>query len=192
MPIGTRALLQTIAALSRALEMRDPYTAGHQRRVADLSRRIGQQLGMGSDAIDGMRIGATIHDLGKIAIPLEILTKPGRLMTEEMALVRCHPALAVSMLTEVEFPLPVMAVIEQHHERMDGSGYPGGLHGDAVIPEARIVAVADVVDSMTSHRPYHPALPLEAACDELRLGRGGLYDIDVVDACLKILSPSGG
>lgn len=191
MPIGTRPLLQTIAALSRALEMRDPYTAGHQRRVADLSRRIGQQLGMDSGAIDGMRIGATIHDLGKIAIPLEILTKPGRLMAEEMALVRCHPALAISMLSEVEFPRPVIAVIEQHHERMDGSGYPNGLHGDAIIPEARIVAIADVVDSMISHRPYHPALPLEAACDELRLGRSDRYDAQVVDACLKVLLPGG-
>jgi PAS domain S-box-containing protein/putative nucleotidyltransferase with HDIG domain len=182
-----QALEGTIHTVSMAVELRDPYTAGHQRRVAELSCAIARQLGMDGERIRGIRLGATIHDIGKIGIPAEVLSKPSRLNDIELRIVQEHARMGYDILKEVRFPWPVADIAHQHHERMDGSGYPQGLKGDAISLEARIVAVADVVESMASHRPYRPSLGMDAAREEIVNGRGNLYDAQVVDACLKVL-----
>ena len=182
-----QALEGTIHTVSMAVELRDPYTAGHQRRVAELSCAIARQLGMDEERIRGIRLGATIHDIGKIGIPAEVLSKPSRLNDIELRIVQEHARMGYDILKDVRFPWPVADIAHQHHERMDGSGYPQGLIGDAISLEARIVAVADVVESMASHRPYRPSLGMDAAREEIVDGRGTLYDPQVVDACLKML-----
>lgn len=182
-----QALEGTIHTVSMAVELRDPYTAGHQRRVAELSCAIARQLGLDEERIRGIRLGATIHDIGKIGIPAEVLSKPSHLTDIELRIVREHARMGYDILKEVRFPWPVADIAHQHHERMDGSGYPQGLKGEAIALEARIVAVADVVESMASHRPYRPSLGIEAARAELVAGRGSLYDAQVVDACLHAL-----
>jgi PAS domain S-box-containing protein/putative nucleotidyltransferase with HDIG domain len=182
-----QALEGTIHTVSMAVELRDPYTAGHQRRVADLSCAIAHKLGLEDERIKGIRLGATIHDIGKIGIPAEVLSKPAHLTDIELRIVREHARMGYDILREVRFPWPVADIAHQHHERVDGSGYPQGLKGEAIALEARIVAVADVVESMVSHRPYRPALGIEAARAELAAGRGTLFDAQVVDACLQVL-----
>lgn len=180
-------LTQTIGAIAATIDKRDPYTAGHQRRTADLARAIAVDLGLGPDRAEGVYLGALVHDVGKIAIPVDILTRPGRLSPEEFALVKTHVQAGVDVLRDVAFPWPIVDMVGQHHERLDGSGYPAGLAGEAILLESRIVAVADVFESMSTNRPYRTALGLEVVCAELMNGRGRTYDADVVDACLAIV-----
>jgi PAS domain S-box-containing protein/putative nucleotidyltransferase with HDIG domain len=182
-----QALEGTIHTVSMAVELRDPYTAGHQRRVAELAIAIAQVMGLDEERIRGIRMGATIHDIGKIGVPAEILSKPTQLTSIELKIVREHAAMGFSILRDVRFPWPVAQIAHQHHERMDGSGYPQGLKGEAICLEARIVAVADVVEAMASHRPYRPALGMQAALDEIVAQRTVLYDAQVVDACRQVL-----
>ncbi|MGE5545798.1 MAG: HD-GYP domain-containing protein [Solirubrobacterales bacterium] len=186
-----RMLRQTVRAVSLTLEIRDPYTAGHQRRVAHLAQAIGARLGFDAERLEGLYTGALIHDIGKINVPADFLSRPGRLSDAAFGVVQSHPAMGYEIVSEIEFPWPVAEMILQHHERMDGSGYPQGLQGDAIIPEARVIAVADVVEAMASHRPYRPALGLDAALQEIREGRGTRYDPAVVDACTALLAEQG-
>jgi HD-GYP domain-containing protein (c-di-GMP phosphodiesterase class II) len=181
----------TVRSLASVVEVRDPYTAGHQRRVASLAVEIGKLMGLGDDQLRGLNLGAEIHDIGKINVPAEILAKPGKLSAEEFELIKAHPAAGAEILKGVEFPWPVAEMIHQHHERLDGSGYPRGLKGDQIIQEARIIAVADVVEAMSSHRPYRAAKGLDLALDEIVKGRGRLYGADVVDACVKLFLERG-
>lgn len=181
------AAMGTVHAIAATVEKRDPYTSGHQRNVANLSVAIARRLGWDQHRIEGLRLGATIHDIGKIYIPAEILNRPGRLSDPEFALVRTHPVVGRDILKDTRFPWPILDMVAQHHERLDGSGYPDGLSGKAIIAEARIIAVADVADAITAHRPYRAALGPEAAIAELRHGRSTLYDPLIVDTCLGIL-----
>jgi PAS domain S-box-containing protein len=186
-----KALGGTVQAISMAVETKDPYTAGHQRRTADLARAIAVEMGLSADRTDFIRIASTIHDIGKIAVPAEILSKPTKLSEIEFSLIRTHAQAGYDILKDIEFPWPVADVILQHHERMDGSGYPNSLKSDDILPEARILMVADVMESMASHRPYRPSLGVEAALAEISKNRTVLYDADVVDACLKLFREEG-
>lgn len=187
-----RALEDTIQAIATTIEARDPYTAGHQKRVAQLAAAIAREMGLPENRINGVLRGAEIHDIGKIYIPSEILSRPGRLAAAEFSLIKIHPQVGYDIVKEIEFPWPVAQMILQHHERLDGSGYPNGLGaGDDIILEARILAVADVVDAMVSHRPYRPALGVAAALEEIRRHRSILYDTDVVDTCLRLFEEKG-
>lgn len=177
----------TVDALSRLGEARDPYTAGHQQRVAEIACAIAGEMGFPADRIEGIRVASKLHDIGKIHVPGEILSKPGKLSDLEFGIIKTHPTVGYEILRTVEFPWPVAQVALQHHERLDGSGYPDGLSGEEILPEARIVAVADVVEAMCTHRPYRPALPIETAVEELRSNRGRFYGPTAVDACLKLL-----
>ena len=181
-----RSLEGTFKAMSTTLEMRDPYMAGHQHRVSSLAVTIAQEMNMPWEKIEGIRFAAIIHDIGKIAAPAEIMGKPGRLTKTEFQLVKDHPRLGYEMIKDIAFPWPVAHIVLQHHERLDGSGYPEGLVGDAILPEARILAVADVVEAVCSLRPYRPALGIEKGLEEIRKGRGIRYDTRVVDACIKL------
>jgi PAS domain S-box-containing protein len=186
-----RSLAGTVQAISMAVETRDPYTAGHQRRAADLARTIAMEMGLPADRIDFVRISTSIHDIGKISVPAEILSKPTKLREIEFSMIKVHPQAAYDILKDIDFPWPVAEVILQHHERMDGSGYPKGLKGEAILLEARIVSVADVVEAIASHRPYRAALGVEAALEEISKNRGILYDPVVVDACLELFHEKG-
>jgi response regulator RpfG family c-di-GMP phosphodiesterase len=181
------ALLGTIVSLARMAEARDAYTAGHQARVGLLAVAIGREMGMPDDQVEGLGLGAQLHDIGKICVPAEILSKPGRLSKAEFDIIKTHPQVGYDVVKDVAFPWPVAQMILQHHERLDGSGYPGGLKGDEIILEARIIAVADVVESMTSHRPYRPGLGLEAALHEVTSKRGSHFDAGAVDACVRVI-----
>jgi GAF domain-containing protein len=181
-----RALEGTVQAIASTVEMRDAYTAGHQRRVAVIAEAIAREIGLSDDRIHGLRLASIVHDLGKINIPAEILNKPGKLSAIEYAFIKTHPRAGYDILKSVEFPWPVADIVLQHHERLDGSGYPSGLKGDAILLEARILTVADVVESMTSHRPYRPALRIDLALAEIQGGSGKLYDPLVVEACVKL------
>jgi len=185
------ALSGTIAAVALTVEKRDPYTAGHQRRVAELSVAIARELNVSEDSREGLRLGATIHDLGKISIPAEILNRPGKLGRLEFELIKSHPQVGYDIVKDVEFPWPVTDMILQHHERLNGSGYPLGLKAEQIILEARIIAVADVVEAMSSHRPYRPGLGIDIALAEIERGRGSLYDPAVADACLMLFRQRG-
>ncbi|HBK61121.1 MAG TPA: hypothetical protein DDZ84_10065 [Firmicutes bacterium] len=186
-----QSMEQAILAMARIVEVRDPYTAGHQERVARLARAISQTLGLPEDEVSGIYYASLVHDIGKISVPGEILSKPGRLSDAEFALIRMHPEAGYDIVRSVDFPWPVKDIVLQHHERIDGSGYPAGLAGDEISYGATIVAVADVVEAMSSHRPYRPALGLDAALDEIRKNRGRLYDPGVVDACESVVSARG-
>ena len=181
-----RTLEGIVEALGAAIELRDPYTAGHQRRVAELAVAIAEEMGLPTEKVEATRYAALVHDIGKLAVPAEILAKPAALTDTEFALIKFHPQQAYDILKEIDFPWPLAEIVLQHHERLDGSGYPSGLKGDEILLEARIIAVADVVEAMSSHRPYRPALGIEAACDEIKAKRGRLYDPDVVDACVSL------
>jgi len=176
----------TVEAISKLVEARDPYTAGHQRRVAELAEKIGEELDLPPEQLKGLRVTGFIHDVGKIGVPAEILTKPTRLDETEFALVKRHSQIGYEVLKTVDFHWPVAQTVLQHHERIDGSGYPQGLKGDSILLDARIVAVADVVESMASHRPYRPSLGIDAALAEIERGRKTLYDAGVADACIKL------
>jgi PAS domain S-box-containing protein len=186
-----KSLRGTVQAISMAVEARDPYTSGHQRRTADLARSIAHEMCLSKDQTDFIRIASTIHDIGKISVPAEILSKPTKLMDIEFSLIKAHSQGGYEILKDIEFPWPVADVILQHHERMDGSGYPNGLKGEAILLEARILAVADVVEAMASYRPYRPARGIEAALDEIAKNKGILYDPDVVGACLRLFQDKG-
>jgi PAS domain S-box-containing protein/putative nucleotidyltransferase with HDIG domain len=175
-----------IAALSRSVEVRDPYTGGHERRVSELAAAIAEQLKLSEADVRCVRIAGMLHDIGKIVVPAEILTKPGRLSSMEFALIKGHPQAAHEILASIEFACPIAEVVLQHHERLDGSGYPAGLTADEILPAARVLAVADVMEAMISHRPYRAALPLEAAMAELEDGSGTRYDAAVCAAAVRL------
>jgi PAS domain S-box-containing protein/putative nucleotidyltransferase with HDIG domain len=181
-----RTLDETVTALAITAEKRDPYTAGHQQRVAALSSAIAQRLGLSESQVVGVRVSAQLHDLGKIYIPAEILSKPARLTTMEHGIMQTHVQVGYEILRGVSFPWPVAEIVLQHHERLDGSGYPRGLGNGAIMREARILSVADVVEAMSSHRPYRASLGLSQALAEIRRGRGRLYEADAVDTCLSL------
>lgn len=185
------SLAQTINAIATALEKRDPYTAGHQRNVSEISVAIAEALGFDNQAIEGIRLGATIHDIGKIYVPAEILTRPGRLSDIEFRLIKTHPEVGYDIIKEIEFPWPVAQMVRQHHERVNGSGYPLGLAGDEIAYEAKIIAVADMIDAMSSHRPYRPAVGLEAAIQELNSNKGTLYEREIVETALRLYNEGG-
>jgi putative nucleotidyltransferase with HDIG domain len=178
----------TVEAISGMVEMRDPYTAGHERRVAQLASAIGQAMGLPERQVEGLHVIGYLHDIGKIAVPAEILSKPTKLQDIELAMVKSHAQAGYEILKNLEFPWPVAQAVLQHHERLDGSGYPQGLKGDDIVLEARILMVADVVEAMASHRPYRSAIGQEEALGEIRANRGSLYDRQVVDACLELFS----
>ena len=181
-----RALRSTIKAMSSLVEIRDPYTAGHQRRVAALSEAIARDMGLTQDKLSEIHMTATIHDLGKNAIPTGLLAKPAKLTALEFEMIKTHAQVGYEILKDLDFPWPIDQVVYQHHERLDGSGYPRGLKGDEILLEARILAVADVVEAMLSHRPYRPALGLDAALAEIEKNAGRLYDPDIVASCLRL------
>lgn len=181
----------TIKTLASMVERRDPYTAGHQRRVADLSRAIAIEMNLSNDQIDGLRMASAIHDIGKISVPAELLSMPGKLTDIQFNLIRIHAQTGHEILKDIDFIWPVGRMVLEHHERMNGSGYPQGLSGDKLLIESRIIAVADVVEAMVSHRPYRAGLGIDAALDEIAKNRGTLYDPEVVDACLRIFNEKG-
>ena len=185
------ALKAAVAALGATAEMRDPYTAGHQRRVAQLAGAIAAELGWADRQSETLRTAALLHDIGKIVVPAEILSKPALLTEIEMQLVRQHAAAGADTVANIDFGGTVAEVIRQHHERLDGSGYPAGLKGGDILPEARILAIADVVEAMISHRPYRPALPVEEALAEIESGSGPRYDSEAAAACVRLFREKG-
>lgn len=182
-----KMLNQTVAALARTVEMRDPYTAGHQIRVGELAFRIAQELGFSEDELGGIRVMGMLHDIGKIIVPAEILAKPSKLKHYEFSLIKAHSEAGYEILKDIDFPWPVAKAVLQHHERLNGSGYPMQLTGADIIMEAKILAVADVIESMSSHRPYRPALGLNAAVEEITRNQNILYHTEVVEALLKVV-----
>ncbi|MBW4055690.1 MAG: PAS domain S-box protein [Proteobacteria bacterium] len=179
---------ETIHALAEAVEMRDPYTAGHQRRVARLACAIAGEMSLPADRINGIRTAAIVHDIGKLSVPVEILSKPGRLSEAEQSLLKTHPQAGYEILDGIEFPWPIARIVQQHHERIDGSGYPLGLQGDEILLEAQILTVADVVEATSSYRPYRPANGIAVALAEITAYRCSRYDPDIVDACLGLFN----
>ena len=186
-----KTLEETVNALSALVEMRDPYTAGHQNRVARIAKAIAQQLGLSEDAAQGIWVASLIHDIGKVRVPADILSRPAHLSSAEFELIKEHPRTGYEILKEIDFPWPIAEIVLQHHERINGSGYPLGLKGDEILFASRIIGVADVVEAMTYHRPYREALGLDAALDEIKENKGILYDSDVVDACIKVFLEKG-
>jgi len=182
------ALKATVDSLATIAEQRDPYTAGHQKRVTRLACAIAAKMNLPSERIDGLRIASLMHDIGKLTIPAEILSRPGRLTANEFNLIKEHPVTAYKILGNVEFPWPVSKIVLQHHERLDGTGYPGRLRANEILLEAQILAVADVVEAMLSHRPYRPALGVEAALHEIESKKGVLFNVRAVDACVEIFA----
>jgi len=186
-----RALQQTVQSLATLLEMRDSYTAGHQRRVADLTCAIGRKLNLGDDTLKGLRLAGLIHDIGKVRVPAEILATTRPLCAAEVEIIKMHPTVGYEVLCGIDFPWPVAEAVYQHHERLDGSGYPRSLAGEQIILEARILAVADAVEAIASERPYRRALGTNAALDEVVRHRNTLYDPAVVDACVAVIRGDG-
>jgi putative nucleotidyltransferase with HDIG domain len=177
---------EIINAMAVTVEMRDLYTAGHQRRVAKLACALAREMGLPDERVEGLRVAGLLHDLGKIYIPAEILSKPSKLSEPETAMMKTHPRVSYEILNSIEFPWPVAQIVLQHHELLNGAGYPAGLRGDEIIQEARILVVADVVESMATFRPYRPSLGLDRALQQVSQYRGVLYDADAVDACLSV------
>jgi len=178
----------TIEAMALTVETRDPYTAGHQRRVSDLARAIATEMDISENRVQGIRLAGVIHDIGKISVPGEILSKPGRISKHEFGIIKEHPTVGYNILKTVDFPWPIAQIVLQHHERFDGSGYPNGLSGEDILLEARIMAVADVVEAMASHRPYRASLGTDMALKEIAKNRGILYDAQVVEVCLRLFN----
>jgi len=183
-------LEETIRALATTVETRDPYTAGHQQRVSKLACAIAESMGLPESQSEGVRLAGVIHDIGKISVPAEVLNTPRRLTDIEFSLIKNHSQVGYEILRDIDFSVPVADIVLQHHERMDGSGYPNGLKGDEILLEARVIAVADVIEGMASHRPYRAALGIDKALEEISSNKGTLYDSDVVDACLKLFAES--
>lgn len=186
-----QAMEGSIEITTLMVEAKDPYTAGHQRRVSLLSCAIAQEMNLSAEQIEGTKIAGLIHDLGKISIPSEILSKPGRITDIEFSLIKNHPQAGYNILKRVKFPWPIAQIVLQHHERINGSGYPSGLSGEKIVIEAKILSVADVVEAISSHRPYRPALGIDKALEEISKNRGILYDPKVVDACIKLFKEKG-
>jgi putative nucleotidyltransferase with HDIG domain len=180
-----------IQAICRTVETKDPYVAGHQKRVSQLACTIAKEMGLSTWQIDGIRVAGMLHDIGKITVPTEILTKPGRLSHVDLAMIKEHPKVAFDILKNIDFDWPIARIVVQHHERLDGSGYPYGLTGKDILLEAKILAVADVVEAMSSNRPYRPALAIQEALAELARGDGTLYDSEVIRACEKVINQRG-
>ena len=176
----------TIKTISRTIDCKDPHTAGHQQRVSDLSRSIATLMNYSIDVINGIRMAGIVHDIGKISIPAEILSKPGRLHSAELELIKIHPGIGFDILSTIDFPWPIAAAVLFHHERMDGSGYPYGITGEYILPHAKIIGVADVVVAMASLRPYRASIGIEEALVEIEKNAGILYDSEVVAACLSL------
>lgn len=181
-----QALEGTIQAMALTIEIRDPYTAGHQRRVSRLSCAMAREIGMPENQIEGLRVAGDIHDIGKIYVPAEILSKPGQITAIEYGIIKTHPQVGYDILKTIKFPWPVALIVLQHHERLDGSGYPLGLSGNNILKEARILSVADIVEAMSSHRPYRPAQGIDKALEEIIQNKGVFYDTDAVEACVKL------
>jgi putative nucleotidyltransferase with HDIG domain len=181
----------TISAMAMAVEMRDPYTSGHQHRVAELAQAIAREIRLSPENIEGVYMAASIHDIGKISLPAEILSKPVKLTDIERKMIQAHSKVGYDILRGIDFSWPIAQIVLQHHERMDGSGYPHGLGGEEILIGARIVGVADVVETMASHRPYRPSIGLDKALEEVSHNKGTLYDQTVVDACLKLFNEKG-
>jgi PAS domain S-box-containing protein/putative nucleotidyltransferase with HDIG domain len=185
------ALEKTIQAMAMVVEMRDPYTAGHQRRVTQLACAIANKMGLSEEQISALRLAGLIHDVGKVRVPTEILTNPDGLSDAEFSMIKMHPLIGYEILKTMELPWPIAEIVHQHHERMNGSGYPAGKMGEDIILEARILAVADVVEAIASHRPYRAALGIDAALAEISMNSGSLYDPKVVRACLELFKKEG-
>lgn len=186
-----KAMGGTIRLLSSTVGIRDPYTGGHQIRVADLARSIATEMGLSSETIDGIRLGALIHDIGKIGVPAEILSKPGKISPIEFSLIKTHSEIGYDLVKAIEFPWPIAEMVRQHHEKMDGSGYPQGLSGEEICIEARILCVSDVVEAMASHRPYRPSLGIDMALEEIEKKKGIHFDPKAVEACLRLFKEKG-
>jgi len=186
-----KVMNSTVQAITTTIEKRDPYTSGHQQRVADLSRVIAREIGFSKNEIEGIYIAAAIHDIGKISLPAEILSKPIPLSDIEISLIQAHSQTGYDILKGIDFPWPIAEIVLQHHERLDGSGYPRGLLGDDILIAARIIGVADVVETMASHRPYRPSIGIDKALEEITQNKGVLYDPLVVDVCLEIFNTKG-
>lgn len=181
-------LNSSINSMAQMVEIRDPYTAGHQQRVAQLACAIARRMGLSDHIIEGIRIASLLHDVGKIRIPVSILSRAGQLLDAELDVIKIHPQISFEILKNIPFPWPVAHMVFQHHERLDGSGYPLGLRGDQILLESKILAVADVTEAKSSFRPYRPALGISAALDEIRQHRGKHFDPDVVDACIDLIT----
>lgn len=193
--VGVAKLREALGGIIRTLaltvEQRDPYTAGHQKRVSELARRIAENMDLPKEQIEGIRMAGVIHDIGKMHIPSEILNRPGRLTDDEYNIIKTHAQVGYDILKGVEFPWPIADIVHQHHEKVDGSGYPLGLTNGNILMEARILCVADVVEAMSSHRPYRPALGMDKALEEVCKNRDIYYDSNVADACLKVIKETG-
>ena len=187
----SEALLGIVNAMSVTVEKRDPYTAGHQIRVAKLAQAIAEEMGLPKQTVEGTYLAGIIHDIGKISVPAEILSKPSRLLDEEFSLIKRHSQTGYDILKSIKFLWPIADIVFQHHERLNGSGYPQGLAGDEILVEALILGVADTVESMASHRPYRPELGIKVALEEIMQKRGKLYDEAVVDACITLFHEKG-
>ncbi len=187
----TRAMYGTIEAITKTVETRDPYTAGHQKKVADIAKEIAKDMGLSRDIIESVNLAGQIHDLGKIAIPSEILNKPGRINEIEFSLIKTHSAIGYEIMKNIDFPWPIADIVLQHHEKLDGTGYPNGLKGEEILIQARIIAVADVLEAMASHRPYRAALGMDAAFNELQKNSGTHFDPEVVTSCIRIFKEKG-
>ena len=186
-----KAVGATIQVLVSAVESRDPYTAGHQLRAANVACAIATEMGLAQEKVEGIRMAGIIHDIGKLSIPAEILSKPTKLTNIEFSLIKVHSQSGYEMMKNVESPWLLAQIVYQHHERMNGSGYPRNLKGDEILMEARIMAVADVVEAMASHRPYRPTLGIKAALEEIEKNKGILYDNTVANTCLKLFREKG-
>jgi putative two-component system response regulator len=186
-----KTLLESVSAVAAMVELRDPYTAGHQKRVASIGDAIGRELGLPETQIEGINLAAVVHDVGKISIPSEILSKPGKLSELELALIRQHPEMGYEIIKGIDFPWPIAQTVRQHHERLDGSGYPLGLSGDKILIEARILAVADTIEAMASHRPYRPSLGIDKALSEIEKNLENRFDTEVVNAALILFRKKG-
>ncbi len=185
------SLSATIEAIAKAVESRDPYTAGHQNRVSELASGIAEKMQLPKDQIKGIELGAIIHDIGKVSVPAEILNRPGKLSKAEFDLIKAHSVNGYEIIKNVNFPWPIAEMVRSHHERLDGSGYPDGLKGDEIILEAQILAVADVVEAVSSHRPYRPALGIEEGLKIVKQGKGYLYKPEIVDICVELIEKDG-
>lgn len=184
-------LEKSVTALAAVVESRDPYTAGHQSRVANLAFAIAQEMGLDAETCTGIKLAGLIHDIGKMQIPIEILTKPTKLNELEMSMIRMHPEVGYNIIKDIPFPWPIAEMVRQHHERLDGSGYPKGLTDKDILPGAKIIAVADIMEAMSSHRPYRPAKGIDATVEEIKKQRGTTLDSEAVDICLRLLSDEG-
>jgi putative nucleotidyltransferase with HDIG domain len=186
-----QSLKDFVRVIASTVEMRDPYTAGHQQRVSHLAIAIAREMGLSEHTVSGLELAALVHDVGQINIPAEIMCRPGKLNEYEYLLIKQHPQTGYETLKDIRFPWPIATIVLQHHERMDGSGYPQGLKGDQILPESRIMSVADVAEAMLSHRPYRPARTMDYVIAELESGSGKRFDKAAVDACLTLLRDKG-